>query len=226
VVEGASEKTAVMLDEHPLWLQAMAEVVERAGVRLVGSTTDPLVALELVESHLPDVFVMTLEEQLGDIGGYEFLRRVKSLSPKTRAIVVSADDDPDTIEVAFAYGATAFCNTSAEPDELGVAIRQSFSRSIHLVSVTQSPYQATPSASDEDTELTRRQIQILRLVSEGHSNSQVARMLWITEQTVKFHLSNIYRKLEVANRTEASRWAQLHGLLGHNGARSPSISGP
>jgi DNA-binding CsgD family transcriptional regulator len=50
-------------------------------------------------------------------------------------------------------------------------------------------------------------------VAEGHSNAQLARMLWVTEQTVKFHLSNIYRKLEVSNRTEASRWAQLNGLL-------------
>ena len=61
--------------------------------------------------------------------------------------------------------------------------------------------------------LTKREREILQLVAEGHSNSQLARMLWVTEQTVKFHLSNIYRKLDVANRTEASRWAQLHGLL-------------
>jgi DNA-binding CsgD family transcriptional regulator len=62
-------------------------------------------------------------------------------------------------------------------------------------------------------DLTRRELEILCLVAEGHSNSQLARMLWVTEQTVKFHLSNIYRKLGVANRTEASRWAQLNGLL-------------
>ena len=61
--------------------------------------------------------------------------------------------------------------------------------------------------------LTKREREILQLVAEGHSNSQLARMLWVTEQTVKFHLSNIYRKLDVANRTEASRWAQIHGLL-------------
>ena len=63
------------------------------------------------------------------------------------------------------------------------------------------------------TELTRREHEILKLVAEGYSNSQLAKMLWVTEQTVKFHLSNIYRKLDVANRTEASRWAQVHGLL-------------
>ena len=61
--------------------------------------------------------------------------------------------------------------------------------------------------------LTRRELELLKLVAEGHSNAQVARMLWVTEQTVKFHLSNVYRKLGVANRTEASRWAQTRGLL-------------
>ena len=61
--------------------------------------------------------------------------------------------------------------------------------------------------------LTRREVEILGLVAQGYSNAVMARMLWVTEQTVKFHLSNIYRKLDVANRTEASRWAQLRGLL-------------
>jgi DNA-binding CsgD family transcriptional regulator len=61
--------------------------------------------------------------------------------------------------------------------------------------------------------LTRRQREILRLVAEGRSNGEVARLLWVTEQTVKFHLANVYRKLRVANRTEASRWAHEQGLL-------------
>ena len=62
-------------------------------------------------------------------------------------------------------------------------------------------------------ELTKRELEILLLVADGSSNGQLAKKLWVTEQTVKFHLSNIYRKLEVANRTEASRWAHLNGLL-------------
>jgi DNA-binding CsgD family transcriptional regulator len=72
---------------------------------------------------------------------------------------------------------------------------------------------SSPPAADISPGLTRREYEILQLVAEGHSNAQLARMLWVTEQTVKFHLSNIYRKLDVANRTEASRWAQVHGLL-------------
>ena len=72
--------------------------------------------------------------------------------------------------------------------------------------------------------LTRRELEILQLVAEGNSNAQVGRLLWVTEQTVKFHLSNIYRKLDVANRTEASRWAQVRNLLPQPG--QPDASSP
>ena len=61
--------------------------------------------------------------------------------------------------------------------------------------------------------LTRRELDILRLVAQGRSNSQVAAILWVTEQTVKFHLANMYRKLGVSNRTEASHWAIAQGLV-------------
>jgi DNA-binding NarL/FixJ family response regulator len=61
--------------------------------------------------------------------------------------------------------------------------------------------------------LTPRELEILRAAAEGPTNAQIARQLWVTEQTVKFHLSNIYRKLGVSNRTEASRYALMHGLV-------------
>ena len=61
--------------------------------------------------------------------------------------------------------------------------------------------------------LTPRELEILRLVAAGASNGRIARQLWVTEQTVKFHLSNVYRKLGVANRTEASHYAHVHELI-------------
>jgi DNA-binding CsgD family transcriptional regulator len=72
--------------------------------------------------------------------------------------------------------------------------------------------------------LTRRELEILTLVAEGRSNSQVAQVLWVTEQTVKFHLSNIYRKLDVSNRTEASRWAMVNGLLENRDAAAEIVA--
>ena len=69
--------------------------------------------------------------------------------------------------------------------------------------------------------LSPRELEVLQLVAAGASNSEIARRLWITEQTVKFHLSNIYRKLDVGNRTEASRYAHLNGLIGSDPSGGP-----
>jgi DNA-binding CsgD family transcriptional regulator len=79
--------------------------------------------------------------------------------------------------------------------------------------VPATPVSDAPPRQERPGGLTRRELEILKHVAEGHSNATVARTLWVTEQTVKFHLSNIYRKLDVTNRTEASRWAQINGLL-------------
>ena len=104
---------------------------------------------------------------------------------------------------------------TAHPDDLASAVRQVFDHSVFLADGPSSLVASTAPGkrASDHAELTRREREILQLVAEGHSNSQLARMLWVTEQTVKFHLSNVYRKLDVTNRTEAARWAQLHGLL-------------
>jgi DNA-binding CsgD family transcriptional regulator len=82
-----------------------------------------------------------------------------------------------------------------------------------------------PSAvSTEDLPLTGRELEILQLVASGSTNGEVARRLWVTEQTVKFHLRNIYRKLDVANRTQASHFAYANGLVSIQGEMAASVA--
>jgi DNA-binding NarL/FixJ family response regulator len=128
--------------------------------------------------------------------------------------VLSAYDDTEHIDAALAAGAIAYVLKTAHPDDFAAAIRQSFEHSVFKAGTHAPPPHTETAEFGGDTRgLTRRELEILRLVAEGHSNAQLAKMLWVTEQTVKFHLSNIYRKLDVSNRTEASRWAQVQGLL-------------
>jgi DNA-binding NarL/FixJ family response regulator len=101
---------------------------------------------------------------------------------------------------------------SAQPEDLAAAIRIAFSGSV-FVGASHGNGVAPLPGREPLGRLTSREREILQLVSEGHTNAELAHMLWVTEQTVKFHLSNIYRKLNVSNRTEASRWAQRAGLL-------------
>jgi DNA-binding NarL/FixJ family response regulator len=220
-MRGTRQKSAVLLDKHPLWLDAMEKLVGREGIVVLGRATDGDEAVALIEEHQPDVFIAGIDARRGD--DLDCVRKATRAHPEMRSVVVADDADPEAIETAFAAGAAVYCVKAAEQEDLASAIRQAFERSIYIAGGTfEAQKPASPEAESAVGDLTRRELEILKLVAEGHSNSQLARMLWVTEQTVKFHLSNIYRKLNVANRTEASRWAQLNGLLSQQRLGAPA----
>jgi DNA-binding NarL/FixJ family response regulator len=217
-VNGSTEQVGVICDSHPMWLDAVEQVLRRISIRVVGKTTSTSEALALVEEHRPDLLITELEGANGELSGLSLIERARATAPSVRSIVLSMHQDAQFIDAALVAGASAYVVKTAHPEDLASAVRQAFSHSVYLAG-RRNAAPATvevAAAADDEPGLTRRELEILRLVAEGHSNAQLARMLWVTEQTVKFHLSNIYRKLEVANRTEASRWAQLHGLLVNN----------
>jgi DNA-binding NarL/FixJ family response regulator len=207
--------TAVLLDPHPLWLDAVADVVGRIGVHVVGMSTSPETALALIDEFDPDLFIAGIEATDGEMDGIECIATARKRRPRIKPIVLSMYDDPESINRALFAGALVYIVKTAHPDDLAAAVRQVFQHSIYLPdSRMQDPAPAREVRRLEPVpHLTRRELEILRLVAVGLPNAEVAKLLWVTEQTVKFHLSNIYRKLGVANRTEASRWAQIHGLL-------------
>jgi DNA-binding NarL/FixJ family response regulator len=208
---------AVIVDRHPLWVDAISRLLAKMDIDVRAQCADVVEGKRLVKEHAPDLVIAGLDRTESEDEVWDFLRACKEAHPAARVVVFGAPAEPRTISAAFAEGAAAYCTHTASGLDLEVAIRQSFESSIYLAT-GRVPSSGNGAAKTEEPEasareLTNRERQILQLVAEGRSNSQVARTLWITEQTVKFHLSNIYRKLEVANRTEASRWAQLHGLL-------------
>jgi DNA-binding NarL/FixJ family response regulator len=205
---------AVLLDPHPIWLDAIQLVLDRVAVEVVGKTTSGSEAATLVEQYRPDLVTVEIDPLPGEPGGLDVLRQGRSAVPELRAIVLSTHHDPFHIDSALAAGASAYVLKTAHPDDVASAVRQAFEHSVFMPS--SPPTSNTPDEAvrpERPGGLTRRELEILKLVAEGHSNAALARMLWVTEQTVKFHLSNVYRKLEVTNRTEASRWAQLNGVL-------------
>ena len=209
----SEHRTAVLLDQHPLWLEAVEQVLHRIGIEVEGKTTSPRNALALIEERRPSLFVTGLEMEGDTMDGIECLALARERAPELKVIVLSALSDSQHVDAALAAGADAYVVKTAHADDLASAIRQAFDHSIYLARASNGRRERTRETVEEAWGLTRRELEILTLVAEGHSNAQLARMLWVTEQTVKFHLSNIYRKLSVSNRTEASRWAQVHGLL-------------
>ena len=215
--------TAVVLDDQPLGLEAMGNLLNRLGMEVVGSATAGTDALEVIEETRPDVFV--LDVGVGGTGTSDealaCIRSARAAHRDLKVVALGSEANAQDVEAAFEAGAVVFCVKSARPDDLASAIRQAFDRSIYVALANRATAAAAPAPnSDAGADLTRRELEILQLVAEGFSNSQLAKMLWVTEQTVKFHLSNIYRKLDVANRTEASRWAQLNGLLSAESRRA------
>jgi DNA-binding NarL/FixJ family response regulator len=218
-VSGA--RTAVVVDGHPLWLDALERLLARLDVQVVGRATQAADAEPLIAEVRPDLLVsdvsiiMPRDDDAASAPWSTFLARARKVNPDMRCVILSESDDPIEIELAFAAGANVVCVKRAEPDDRAAAIRQSFEHLIFFArtETTAAPTRTSAGNGYSAAGLTRRELEILRLVAEGHSNAELARTLWVTEQTIKFHLSNIYRKLEVANRTEASRWAQLHGVL-------------
>jgi len=206
-------RTTLLVDEHPLWLDTIQQVVQPMRVRVLGKATRSSSALTFLSGSAPDLLITGIRMPEGEMDGISLVREALQLAPSMKAIVLSMYEDRAHVEAAFAAGAAAYVLKSANPDDLRSAIRQAFEPSLFLASDFMHGAPEPAEKGPVDAGLTRREVEILQLVAEGYSNAQLAKMLWVTEQTVKFHLSNIYRKLGVANRTEASRWAQLNGLL-------------
>ena len=120
-------------------------------------------------------------------------------------------DDHQHVNQAINDGAAGYIVKTIDPDDLPAAIRQTVQGTVFSARAVLDPRKARQRGPDQL--ITDRELEILQHVAEGLSNAQIAKALWVTEQTVKFHLSNVYRKLGVSNRTEASRYALSRGLL-------------
>ena len=211
----AAKHTGIVLDPHPLTLDAVERVLEDLGFDVLAKTSAPTEALRAVLCYSVSILILDIEAQDAERDGMSCLSTVTTEAPHTRSIVLTAQTDTRLIDAVFDAGAEAYVIKTVQPQDLAAVISQAFEHSVYLPSLRPEAGPIPSDRGDESafSQLTPREVEILRLVAQGHSNGEVARTLWVTEQTVKFHLSNTYRKLAVANRTEASHWAHVQGLV-------------
>ena len=206
-------RTAVLMDPHPLCHAALAALLARFDTKVVGTATTAAAARVLVEVHRPDLVLAEVDLPEGQEEGLSIVALAQA-DPRLTVIVLSKSDEPDLMHAAFEAGASAYISKTAEPGEIAAAVRQAFAPDGYRAHTNGRT--ATVTAFPQERvrpRLTRREVEILKLVSEGRSNREAGQVLWVTDQTVKFHLANIYRKLGVRNRHEAGQWAREHGLL-------------
>lgn len=226
----APVSTAVVLDAQPVCQEGLRWILARLGIEVVGACTSRAAALATIGERRPDLFVADVALTEGTDEGVRCVREARARRADLAIVVVSAVADPAVVEAALDAGASAFVSKTAQPDDIVAEIRQALAPSIYLVggagrslpdarmaAARATVAVATPAGGV--ARLTRRELEVLRLV-EGRSNRQVAKLLWVTDDTVKFHLANVYRKLGVSSRAEAVAWASANGLL----ERSPDGS--
>jgi len=198
----------LLADDHQLVLEAVQRQLEQSeDFTVVATTNSGAKIADLVARHHPDMVLLDLH--MPEVDGLQALDQIRARDKEIKVVMLSASNEPTAIQSALARGANGFILKSVNPVDLPSALRQ-----IHAGTVFHAGVQgAPPAASAADAAgLTDREVTLVRALARGLSNKEISKELWITEQTVKFHLSNIYRKLEVANRTGAVRWAHEHGL--------------
>jgi DNA-binding NarL/FixJ family response regulator len=198
----------LLADAHPLVLAGLREILEADGsIEVVGEATHASELMPLIAHAAPDTVL--LGTHLPGAEAVTNLDRILAAHPSVNVVMLASDADPATIQSAFRHGACGVILKAIDPRDLPAAIRQAVDRTAFHASGLPA---LSETASAHDAGLTARELEIISAVASGRSNRDIARELWITEPTVKFHLTNVYRKIGVSNRTEAARWALERGL--------------
>ena len=199
-------KRLMIVADHSFVVQAIRLALRQtAGFQVVGFFDGRGSVRNALQELRPDVVLVDDMQEAEN--ALARLREIAEEAPQAKSMLLTLQMESDWLEQAFEAGAHAVVSKTVHPVSLGTLLREiSHGNVVHR-------FEKRPAAVvEDDCPLTDRELEILRLVAEGHTNGRIARELWVTEQTVKFHLSNTYRKLGVANRTEASRYAHLHNL--------------
>ncbi|MGH2859604.1 MAG: response regulator [Solirubrobacteraceae bacterium] len=200
----------LIADDHPLILAGIRRTIEHLDdMQVVGEAHSGPELTQLIERRRPDVVLMDL--RMPGVTGMEVIESIHQRWPKTKAIVLSACDDRATIDAALNAGASAYVIKSAAALDIASVLRQAASGAVFHAPTSAPAYGREP-VEPAGPALTQRERSILSAVAAGMTTAAISRDLWISEHTIKFHLTNIYRKLGVVNRAGAVRWALEHGV--------------
>lgn len=206
----------LVADDHQLvraGLQSLLDGVE--DMTVVGAAADGAEAVDLVAETKPDVVLMDLS--MPGVDGVEATRRILGGHPDTAVVVLTSYADRDRILDALDAGAIGYLLKDAEPAELLQGIRSAARGESPLDPRAARTVLGARRERRALGDLTDREREVLALVAKGLANKQIARSLGITERTVKAHLTSVFQRIGVTDRTSAALWAQRHRLVAESG---------
>lgn len=208
----------LLVDDHAIIRQGIKALLRsRPEIAVVAEAGSGEEGVALCEQHAPDVVLLDLV--MPGIGGVEAARRIKLASPRTHVIVLTSYHEDEHILPAIRAGALSYLLKDIPPEELVEAIRKAARGEATLSSqvatlLMQSLQGSSASASvPEPPPLSARELEVLRLIAEGLGNAEIATQLFVSETTVKSHVSNILGKLHLADRTQAAVYAWKQGMM-------------
>ena len=199
----------LIADDHRLMVEGVKKALEDAGgFEIVGEAENGAQVMPLVSRLQPDLVLLDL--RMPQVDGLQCLAEIRERYPNIKVVILSVSTDPDVIQAVLKRGAAAYIVKSVNPADFPAALRQAAEGTVFTT--IGLPEDGTAAAAKQ-VGLTERELVILNALARGLSNSAIGKELWVAEQTVKFHLTNIYRKVDAANRTEAVRRAYELGLI-------------
>lgn len=201
----------VVVDDHPMWRDAVARDLADAGVDVVGTAGDGRAAVSVAKATRPDVVVMDL--QLPVVSGVEATRAIVAALPSVRVLVLSASGEHDDVLEAVKAGATGYLVKSASAAELLSAVeRTAAGDPVFTPGLAGLVLGAFRGVTEPEARLTERETEVLRLVAKGLTYKQVAERLVLSHRTVQNHVQNTLNKLQLHTRYELVRYAVKKGL--------------
>lgn len=216
------EITIILVDDHEVVRQGVRAFLNtQSDLSVVGEAASGEEAVHLAEQLIPDVILMDLVMP-GEIDGVEATRRVKNSSPRTQIVVLTSYHEDEHIFPSIRAGAISYVLKEIGSEELGEVVRKAANGeailhprvAARLIHEVQGARDAVPNAF---TELSDREMEVLRLIANGLSNALIAEKLVISQKTVKGHVSNILGKLHLADRTQAAVYAWREGIVRRDG---------
>ena len=191
----------LLADDHALVLEGLRSLLDsQPDMQVVGAATDGAQVMDQLRNHKPDVVVLDLE--MGTMSGLACLERIRAEKIPVRVLVLSAYGDGTSMRAALDGGADGYALKTDPPRNTVDAIRQVY-RGQLVFPLAAKRWLLGKSTSSDPRQLTEREESVLALLAEGATNAEIARRLRVSENTVKFHLQNLYMNLGVGNRTEA-----------------------
>jgi two-component system, NarL family, response regulator LiaR len=213
-----SEKITILIaDDHALVRQGVHAFLEtQPDLEVIGEAENGAQAVELARQSIPDVVLMDL--LMPGMDGVEATRRIKLASPRTQVVILTSYHEDEHIFPAIRAGALSYVLKDVSSNELAEIIRKAARGEAVLhpqvaARVIQELQGRRTAETNPFTELSEREMDVLRLIAAGMSNAAIAEQLYLSEKTIKGHVSNILSKLHLGDRTQAAVYAWRQGIV-------------